>query len=106
VDYCQAHDIVVEAAAPLARGTVLEDPVVTEMADTHDGMPAQVVLRWAVEENIVVLPQSTTPTHIRTNLDLFEWALDPENIARPDARDRGENVYQLDLDDEIYGVPA
>lgn len=106
LDYCHEHNIVVEAAAPLARGAVLEDPVVTEVAEAHGVMPAQVVLRWAVEKDIVVLPQSTTPDHIRANLDLFDWALDPDAFDRLDALDRGENVYYLDLDDPIYGIPA
>ena len=105
-DYCHKHDIIVEAAAPLARGAVLGDPVVTDVADAHDVMPAQVALRWAVEQGIVVLPQSTTPDHIRANLDLFDWSLDPEAVDRLDDLDRGENVYDLDLDDPIYGIPA
>jgi len=106
VDYCQAHDIVVEAAAPLARGAVLEDPVVTEIAEKHGVMPAQVVLRWAVEKDIVVLPQSTTPAHIRANLNLFGWEIAPGALDRLDGLARGENVYALDLDDETYGIPA
>ena len=106
VDYCQEHDIVVEAAAPLARGAVLDDPVVTEVADAHGVMPAQVVLRWALEKDIVVLPQSTNPAHIRANLDLFDWELDADAFARLDDLDRDENVYYLDLDDDIYGIPA
>lgn len=106
VEYCQEHGIIVEAAAPLARAAVLEDPVVTEIAEAHDVTPAQVVLRWALEKQIVPLPQSTTPAHIRTNLDLFDWTLAPDAVARLDDLDRGENVYELDLDDEIYGIPA
>lgn len=106
LDYCQAHDIVVQAAAPLARAAILDDPVVVDIAETHDVMPAQVVLRWAVEKDVVVLPKSTTPAHIRTNLDLFDWALDAEDTERLDALNRGENVYMIDLDDDIYGVPA
>ncbi|PQJ35035.1 oxidoreductase [Salinibacter sp. 10B] len=106
LDYCQEHDIVVEAAAPLARTTVLEDPVIREIADSHDVMPAQVALRWAVEKDVVVLPKSTNPDHIRANLDLFDWSLDTEDMERIDQLDRQENVYMIDLDDEVYGVPA
>jgi len=104
--YCHEHDIVVEAAAPLARGAVLDDPIVTEVADAHGVMPAQVVLRWAVEKDIVVLPQSTNRAHIRANLDLFDWDLDADAFDRLDDLDREENVYELDLDDDIYGIPA
>lgn len=106
LEYCQAHDIVVQAAAPLARAAVLDDPVVVDVAEAHDVTPAQVVLRWAVEKGVVVLPKSTTPAHIRTNLALFDWDLGAEDTERLDALNRGENVYMIDLDDDVYGVPA
>jgi diketogulonate reductase-like aldo/keto reductase len=106
LDYCRAHDIVVEAAAPLARATRLDDPVVVDIAEAHDVTPAQVVLRWAVEKDVVVLPKSTSPAHIRANLALFDWALDADDRDRLDGLDRGENVYMIDLDDDVYGVPA
>ncbi len=104
VDYCQENDIVVEAAAPLGRAAVLADPVIEEIAEKHDVMPAQVCLRWALQKDIVVLPQSTNPDHIRANLNLFGWELDAEDVERIDALNRGENAYQLDLDDPIYGI--
>jgi len=106
VDYCREHDIVVEAAAPLARGAVLDDPDVTRIAEKHDVTPAQVVLRWNVERDVVVLPKSTHPEHIRTNLALFDGSLDAEDTDRLDGLDRGENVYMIDLDDDVYGVPG
>ncbi|MEF8939506.1 MAG: aldo/keto reductase [Salinivenus sp.] len=106
LEYCQAHDIVVQAAAPLARAAVLDDPVVVDVAEAHDVTPAQVVLRWAVEKGVVVLPKSTTPAHIRTNLALFDWDLGAEDTERLDALNRGDNVYMIDLDDDVYGVPA
>jgi diketogulonate reductase-like aldo/keto reductase len=106
LEYCQAHDVVVQAAAPLARAAVLDDPVVVDIAEARDVTPAQVVLRWAVEKDVVVLPKSTTPAHIRTNLALFDWDLGAEDTERLDALNRGDNVYMIDLDDDIYGVPA
>lgn len=104
--YCHEHDIVVEAAAPLGRAAVLKDPVITDLAETYDVMPAQVALRWAVEKDVVVLPQSTTPDHIRANRALFDWSLDEADHARIDAIDRMENAYYLDVDDPIYGISA
>lgn len=106
VEYCHSHDVIVQAAAPLARGAILQDPVVSEVAEAHGVTPAQVCLRWAVEKEIVVLPKSTDPDHIAANLDLFDWTLDAEAVERLDQINRNENVYMLDLDDPIYGVPA
>lgn len=104
VDYCQANDIVVQAAAPLGRAAVLEDPVVQDLANKHNVMPAQVCLRWERQKDIVVLPQSTNADHIRANLDLFGFELDDEDMDRMDALNRGQNAYQLDLDDPTYGI--
>jgi diketogulonate reductase-like aldo/keto reductase len=104
VDYCQANDIVVQAAAPLGRAAVLQDPVVQTLADKHDVMPAQVCLRWELQKDIVVLPQSTNADHIRANLDLFGWELEEDDMRRMDELNRGQNAYQLNLDDPIYGI--
>ncbi|WP_302080021.1 aldo/keto reductase [Salinibaculum rarum] len=105
LEYCRDHDIVVEAAAPLARAEFFDDPPVTDIAEKHDVTPAQVALKWAVEKGVVVLPKSGTPEHVRANLALFDWDLDPEDIDRLDGIDRMDNVYMIDLDDETYGIP-
>lgn len=106
LQYCQEHDIVVEAAAPFARGAVLREPVVKEIAQKHDRMPAQVVLKWILDKDVVVLPKSRNPDHISANLNLFDWTLDPADVDRLDDLDQQENVYMIDLDDPVYGVPA
>lgn len=106
LQYCHENDIVVEAAAPLARGAVLQESVVQDIAEKHNRMPAQVVLKWIVEKDVVVVPKSRNPDHISANLGLFDWTLDPEDIERLNGLDRQENVYMIDLDDPVYGVPA
>ena len=106
LEFCDEHDIVVEASAPLARAEFLDDPLVTEPADAYGVSPAQIVLKWAVEKGVVVLPKSSDPDHIESNIDLFDWDLDADTVARLDGVDRMENVYMIDLDDEIYGIPS
>jgi len=107
VDYCRETDVVVEAAAPLARTEVLDDEVVRELADAHDRPPAAVVLKWAIERGITVLPKSSNPDHIRANADLFDWELDEADLARLDERDRNRPVYDTltrDWTDDVYGI--
>ncbi|QSG04897.1 aldo/keto reductase [Halapricum desulfuricans] len=107
VEYCQANDVVVEAAAPLARTEVLDDPTIEEIAKKHDRTPAQVVLRWALDHDVVVLPRSTSEAHIRQNFELFGWELDPEDRRRIDDLDRDEPVYDVrgrSWDDDVWGI--
>ncbi|QRV17748.1 aldo/keto reductase (plasmid) [Haloterrigena salifodinae] len=105
LEYCQENDIVVEAAAPLARTELFDDPVLNDIADSYEKTPAQIALKWALQKDVVVVPKSTSAEHLRQNLDLFEWELDADDIARIDEIDRMDNVYMIDLDDDTYGIP-
>jgi 2,5-diketo-D-gluconate reductase A len=87
------HGIVTEAWSPLGRGgPVLEDPVVTGLADKYGRTPAQVILRWQVQVGNVVLPRSVRPERIAANIDLFGFSLEPEDVAAIEALDRGTRI--------------
>jgi diketogulonate reductase-like aldo/keto reductase len=107
VEYCQRNDIVVEAAAPLARTDVFGDPTIEELADEYGVTPAQIVLRWAIQNDVVVLPRSRSTGHIQDNIDLFGFELSEEDVARIDDLDRDEPVYDVrgrSWDDEVWGI--
>ena len=107
VEYCRETDTVIEAAAPLARSEVFEDEVVQELADTYDKSPAQIVLKWALERDIVALPKSSSPAHIRSNFELFDWELAKEDVTALDDRDRDAPVYDhpaRDWSGDVYGI--
>ncbi len=89
--YGQAHGIVTEAWSPLARGEVLDDPVVTEIAERTGKTAAQVVLRWHLQRGDVVFPKSVTPSRIAENFALFDFALEPADVARLGGLERGED---------------
>ncbi|WP_123533869.1 aldo/keto reductase [Halosimplex salinum] len=107
VEYCRETDTVIEAAAPLARTEVFEDDVVQELATEYDKHPAQIVLKWAIERDVVVLPKSSSPDHVRSNADLFDWSLSDEDLAALDDRDRDYPVYDTparDWSSDVYGI--
>ncbi|WP_436924787.1 aldo/keto reductase [Halosimplex amylolyticum] len=107
VEYCRETDTVVEAAAPLGRTEVFEDDVVQDLADQYDKNPAQIALKWAIERDIVALPKSSSPEHIRSNFDLFDWSIDDEDLAALDDRDRDHPVYDhpaRDWSGDVYGI--
>ena len=76
--------VVLEGYSPFKR-TNLEDPTLTEIARAHGVSAAQVVLRWHVDHGVVVIPKSTTPERIESNLDALTFTLTDEEVARIDA---------------------
>jgi 2,5-diketo-D-gluconate reductase A len=84
--------IVTEAWSPLAQGAVLDDPVITQIAKTHDKTPGQVVIRWHLQLGNVVIPKSVTPERILENIDVFDFVLTDEDMAAVEALDAGERT--------------
>ena len=70
-----AHGIATEAWSPLAQGALLADPAITEIAARHGRTPAQVILRWHLQQGRIVIPKSVTPARIRENLEVFGFEL-------------------------------
>jgi diketogulonate reductase-like aldo/keto reductase len=80
--------IVTESWAPLGRGLVFDDPVIVEIAAAHRRTPAQVLIRWQLQLDIVVLTKSVTPARIEENLDVVGFELSPSEMAAIAALDR------------------
>lgn len=87
----ERRGIVTESWSPLAQGAVLDDPVITGIAEAHGRTPGQVVIRWHLQLGCVVIPKSVTPSRIAENLDVgFE--LSDDEMARIASLDRGERI--------------
>jgi 2,5-diketo-D-gluconate reductase A len=82
--------IVTEAWSPLAKGRVLNDPTIGAIASRTGRTPAQVVLRWHVQRGDVIFPKSTTPARIKENFQIFDFVLEPNDIAAISALNRDE----------------
>jgi 2,5-diketo-D-gluconate reductase A len=88
--YGEANGIATQAWSPIAQGGVLDDRVITAIADRVGRTPAQVVLRWHIQRGNIVFPKSTTPARIAENFELFDFELDDSDVEQIDALDRGE----------------
>jgi diketogulonate reductase-like aldo/keto reductase len=86
---CAKHGIVVEAYSPLTKGQRLSHPVVRSIAQRVGRSPAQVMLRWGIQHELVVLPKSTRKERIHENLALFDFILEAADMARLDALEEG-----------------
>jgi diketogulonate reductase-like aldo/keto reductase len=81
VEFCAANGIAVEAYAPLVKAHRMDHPVLRRVARRHGATPAQVLVRWALEQGFVVLPKSVRPARIQENASVFGFALDREDQA-------------------------
>jgi len=84
--------IATEAWSPLARGRVLDDPVVVQVADAVARTPSQVVLRWAIQRGDIVFPKSSDPGRMAENFDLFDFDLSEQQMAAISALNRDERT--------------
>jgi 2,5-diketo-D-gluconate reductase A len=91
-DFDRTHDIATEAWSPIARGKVLDDPVITAIAAATDRTPAQVVLRWQVQRGEIVFPKSNSRSRIEENFALFDFELRDEQMDGISALNRDERI--------------
>jgi 2,5-diketo-D-gluconate reductase A len=96
----RAHGIATEAWSPIARGKVLDDPVITAIAGEIGRTPAQVVLRWQLQRGEIIFPKSNTRSRIEENFALFDFALSDEQMAAVSALDRDGRIGP---DPETFG---
>ncbi len=81
-EYHAEQGIATEAWSPLGQGKgLLEVPAIVAIAQKHGRTPAQVVLRWHLQLGNVVIPKSVTPSRIKENIEVFDFELDPEDMA-------------------------
>ena len=92
------HGILTESWSPLARGRVIGDPVLDALAGKHGVSPAQIVIRWHVQQGIVVIPKSVSIVRIRQNADVFGFELDDSDMAAIAGIETGERTG-MDPDD-------
>ncbi|MEK4534720.1 MULTISPECIES: aldo/keto reductase [Peribacillus] len=89
-DYCEKHDIKVEAWSPLGRGSLIEEPTINHIAKKHGKSSAQVLIRWHLQHEIVVIPKSITPSRIEENAQVFDFSLSLNEMNQIDALNKNE----------------
>ena len=80
-DLHKAHNIAIESWSPLGRGEFFGHPVLTQIADKHGKTTAQTMLRWHLDQGLIVIPKSVTPSRIAENFNVFDFSLDAEDMA-------------------------
>ena len=99
--YMRKHNILLQAWSPLAKGQALSDPEIISIAQKHKKAPVQVVLRWAMQKGILVIPKTTSKARMADNANIFDFALSEEDIFAIDARNSSTRTGP---DPDIFGA--
>ena len=85
------HGIVTESYSPLggSGAGLLSAPILSQLAEKHGKTPGQLVLRWHIQNGLVTIPKSASPERMRENLDVFDFALDRQDLAELAVLDEG-----------------
>ncbi|WP_416149265.1 aldo/keto reductase [Salipaludibacillus sp. HK11] len=88
--FCKKHDIYVEAWSPLMQGgEVLNHPIVQGLARDHNKTGAQIIIRWHLQNETIVIPKSVTPSRIEENFSVFDFELTDDEMEIINNLDRG-----------------
>jgi diketogulonate reductase-like aldo/keto reductase len=87
LEFCKQHGIALEAYSPLDRGRALADARVVEIARRLGRTPAQVLLRWSIQHDVPVIPKSSRQDRIQANAQIFDFALERDDMGALDALD-------------------
>ena len=82
VSYCRRHGIALMAYSPLARGGALNDPLVRQLAEKYRRTPAQILLRWSLQNGFIPIPKTNHPRRLRENLQVFNFRLSSRDMQQ------------------------
>ncbi|MBM7540917.1 diketogulonate reductase-like aldo/keto reductase [Amphibacillus cookii] len=88
--YCRDHHIQLEAWSPLKQGELLDDPILTEIANHHNKTVAQVIIRWDLQSGVVTIPKSVKEHRIISNADVFDFELTAEEMSQINAMNKDD----------------
>jgi diketogulonate reductase-like aldo/keto reductase len=90
--FCREHKIQLEAWSPLMQGQIITEPIVQKMAEKYHKTPAQIVLRWDLQHQVVAIPKSAQPNRIAENAQIFDFEISQADMNVLDALDEGKRV--------------
>ena len=80
----------------MSQGTLLKDPVIVKIAERHHKSPAQVILRWHLQEGLSVIPGSRNPQHIMENARIFDFALSDADMQAIRSLNKEQRFFNMD----------
>lgn len=90
--FCTENDIQYEAWSPLMQGKAFKNQTLKKIGEKYGKTPAQVVIRWDLQNGVITIPKSTTKKHIESNAQVFDFQLEEKDMQIINSLDRGERI--------------
>lgn len=90
--FCQAENIQLEAWSPLTRGQIFDHPTIASLAEKYGKTPAQIILRWDLQHEVVTIPKSVHEHRIKENAEIFDFEIAPEDMVQIDSLNANERI--------------
>lgn len=91
-DFCASKNIQYEAWSPLMHGKLFDKDIVKDLSKKYDKSPAQIVLRWDLQKEVITIPKSVNKEHIKSNAQIFDFEISEEDMKHIDGLDRNKRV--------------
>lgn len=91
-NYLSKHEIKMESWSPLMNAEILQDETVNNIAKEINKSPAQVIIRWNIDHDVITIPKSVTPSRIEENFEVFNFSLNDDQIKRLDALNQNKRI--------------
>lgn len=91
LDYCNDHNILIEAYSPLVKARKLEDALISEMSVKYGKTKAQILIRWSIQHGCVPIPKSAHKERIQENIEVFDFEITPEDMKAIDGLNINEH---------------
>ncbi|MCM3111191.1 aldo/keto reductase [Lederbergia lenta] len=99
--YCKENGIQIESWSPLMQGKLLDNQLLIEIGDKYNKTPAQIILRWNIQNQVVTIPKSVKEHRIVENADIFDFELTTEDVNRINGLNRNRRIG-ADPDNRTY----
>lgn len=97
--FCRENHIYLTAYRPIAKGLVNENPIIRQVAKKYQKTPAQVTLRWLIQQEIIAIPKASSEKHLRENIEVFDFELEYSDIKKIREQNQNQRIVNTEIAD-------
>ena len=99
LNFCRKNHILLTAYRPIAKGLVNENSIIRQIAEKYQKTPAQVTLKWFIQQEIIAIPKASSEEHLRENIDIFDFKLEDLDFQKIKGQNQNRRLVKIDIAD-------